>query len=278
MNPTSDEQLVILISKIQREKSADELALGFLRYEALRKLSPRAYGELHSKNINVPGAFFDTLVDELIVGKSEPEETKPREQILVAYRTNLLEYLSLPERGIQKIQNVILQNIFEARYAFFDDRETVETDPNKKQFIPYCVLRVGDKILRYTRGSKGGENRLHAKKSIGFGGHINPIDQLQEYPSFQTYLEAVKRELEEEVGLKLENVPHPVCLINDDTNAVGQVHLGFVHVLNISQGEAQSAEDAIESLEEITLQTLKDESEGLETWSQLIVQNGILDK
>lgn len=215
---------------------------------------------------------------EHLVGKDEPlpPKEKPREQILVAYRANLLEYFTLPKQGIQKIRNVDLLNVFKAKYAFFDDRKTAETDPNKKQFIPYCVLRVGDRILRYTRGSKGEETRLHTKKSIGFGGHINPIDQTGEHPNLKTYLEAVKRELKEEVGIKLQNIPHPICLINDDTNPVGQVHLGFVHILDISLKEAKSAEDAIENLEEVSLQTLKNQSESLETWSQLIIQNGIL--
>ena len=42
-----------------------ELALGFLRYEALRKLNSRQYEELHKRNLN--GENFDGMVDELIV-------------------------------------------------------------------------------------------------------------------------------------------------------------------------------------------------------------------
>lgn len=44
--------------------SASELALGYLRYEALRKLGPAAYKELHRRNL--AGERFDDMVDELV--------------------------------------------------------------------------------------------------------------------------------------------------------------------------------------------------------------------
>ena len=40
-----------------------ELAIGFIRYEALRKLSPKEYGEICLHNLS--GTLFDDLVDEL---------------------------------------------------------------------------------------------------------------------------------------------------------------------------------------------------------------------
>ena len=42
-----------------------ELALGFLRYEALRKLTPRKFSELHVRNLR--GENFDEMVDKLVV-------------------------------------------------------------------------------------------------------------------------------------------------------------------------------------------------------------------
>lgn len=41
-----------------------ELARGFLRYEALRKLNPRQFMDLKLRNIN--GEIFDRMVDELV--------------------------------------------------------------------------------------------------------------------------------------------------------------------------------------------------------------------
>ena len=49
------------------KKSPRELALVFLRYEALRKLNPRQFTELHKRNL--AGEFFDEMVDKLVDAK-----------------------------------------------------------------------------------------------------------------------------------------------------------------------------------------------------------------
>src|SRR4051794_16485928 len=58
----------------------------------------------------------------------------------------------------------------------FRPRSEVETDPSFKQLIPYVVLRYGDKVFHYCRGGSGTETRLHAKRSVGIGGHIADTD------------------------------------------------------------------------------------------------------
>lgn len=42
-----------------------ELTQGYLRYEALRKLNPRQFAELHRRNLL--GDNYDGMVDELVV-------------------------------------------------------------------------------------------------------------------------------------------------------------------------------------------------------------------
>ena len=54
-----------LVANRIQQHDPRELALGFLRYEALRKLGPHKYAELCRKNIR-EGRRFDDLVDELI--------------------------------------------------------------------------------------------------------------------------------------------------------------------------------------------------------------------
>jgi len=105
------------------------------------------------------------------------------------------------------------------------------------------VLRAGDRIFHYRRGKKGTEQRLHALRSIGVGGHINPVDG----PLFDgVYSAALVRELNEEVELppgppRLE----PLGLINDDSTPVGQVHLGVVHVLHLDAPNVRPREAAL---------------------------------
>lgn len=54
-----------LVAQAISERDPKELALGYLRYEALRKLAPYSYLELCRKNIR-EGHRFDDMVDELI--------------------------------------------------------------------------------------------------------------------------------------------------------------------------------------------------------------------
>lgn len=49
-----------------------ELRQGFLRYEALRKLTPRQFADLHKRNM--AGERFDDMVDELIQPQKEPHQ------------------------------------------------------------------------------------------------------------------------------------------------------------------------------------------------------------
>jgi hypothetical protein len=54
-----------LVAETMQQRGPKELALGYLRYEALRKLGPHKYAELCRKNIR-EGRRFDDMVDELI--------------------------------------------------------------------------------------------------------------------------------------------------------------------------------------------------------------------
>ena len=81
-------------------------------------------------------------------------------------------------------------------------RELCETDPQYLQVLPYITLFDEDSgdIFVYTRGSAGQETRLHSKRSIGLGGHIDelPGDRTIE----QLIIDEACRELEEETGFR----------------------------------------------------------------------------
>ena len=76
----------------------------------------------------------------------------------------------------------------------FRDRPEAEEDPQWKQFIPYvCILHEGS-ILVLQRLKTQGEKRLHGKRSIGVGGHVNP-----EMPGpLPLLFRGLQRELDEE--------------------------------------------------------------------------------
>jgi predicted NUDIX family phosphoesterase len=155
-------------------------------------------------------------------------------------------------------------------------RSLAEGDPSFKQLIPYAVITHGNEILRYFRGSSSGEKRLVAKASIGVGGHINREDQelaaaTPQGPGF--YRNAVERELREELHLRGSFADRIVGMLNDDSNDVGRVHLGIVHLVEISDSDVHAAESALTGLEFLSIERLREERERLETWSQIVVDH-----
>ena len=109
--------------------------------------------------------------------------------------------------------------------------------------IPYCIFRYSGRVFHYKRGKLQGEGRLHSKRSIGIGGHISSQDQ-SEHGS--AYLEAMQREIEEEVYLESPFTARCVGLINDDQTEVGRVHLGIVHVFDLEAPKVRPREKSIQ--------------------------------
>ena len=154
---------------------------------------------------------------------------------------------------------------------FFIHRELAEDDPTHKQIIPYAIFKHGDKFLRYLRGKKSGEQRLASKSSIGIGGHINQDDFNSSSLEKDTYLTGIEREINEELIINCDYNNLPIALINDDSNDVGQVHLGVVHLFDLESDQVEAGEANIENLEFLSSDDLLREKDNLESWSQICV-------
>lgn len=195
------------------------------------------------------------------------------EQVLVVPRA-LLEEIGTFEGIRTDGLDAAVARLLDPASHFFMDRAAAEEDPSHKQLIPYCVFRCGDKILHYTRGKSGGESRLHAKISVGVGGHVNPVDMDGGKTGAATYHAAVTREIEEELNLPEEHEHRIIALLNDESNPVGQVHLGIVHLVDLKSDAVSSREDALTDLGFTPLSELNGPVfERLETWSQFCIRH-----
>lgn len=151
----------------------------------------------------------------------------------------------------------------------FLPRGAAEDDPTHKQLIPYLVLHHGHRVLCYTRGKAGGEARLHAKMSIGIGGHINDGDTHAAHFDEAAYFRAVERELHEELEIPGAYRQRIAALLNDDSNDVGRVHLGVVHLIEVDSPDIRPREDAIRDLRFLEVAELRPLRDRLESWSQI---------
>lgn len=167
-----------------------------------------------------------------------------------------------------------LSKIFIPGVPRFMPRSKAEKDPSFKQIIPYVIMACNGKYLNYVRGTRAGEVRLIGNRSIGIGGHINPIDN--EIPLFDTdlrkmYNAAVEREVAEEVSVETTHTDRIVALLNDDSNEVGSVHLGIVHYWTLAEPKVGKREQMITQMDFKTLDELKKIKNTMETWSSLCV-------
>ena len=149
-------------------------------------------------------------------------------------------------------------------------RGLTETDPSFKQLIPYIIFRHGQRVFRYLRGAGQGEKRLHAKMSIGIGGHIASHDAAT---AAQAYQEGMRRELDEEVLIETDYETACVGMINDDSNPVGQVHFGVVYIYDVTDPRVRSREEDILEAGFVPIAELPEDLDRYETWSQICIRN-----
>jgi len=159
-------------------------------------------------------------------------------------------------------------------------RGILEKDDAFRQIIPYVVFRWRGELLSYVRSPAGGESRLHAKSSIGFGGHVDAEDCVFIDSSInldQTLGEAINREVREELGPDLQVIKKQcIGLLVDNKDAVGRVHLGLVALWDLAPVHSiQSNEDEISDVGFQSLEGLRvadDEHGNLENWSSVLVR------
>ncbi len=171
-----------------------------------------------------------------------------------------------------------MEVLWENRQLSFMDRAAAEQDPTFKQLIPYCVFKnQAGEVFSYERTAKGGETRLHGYKSIGVGGHVNPIDGTMALD--RSYIAALAREIKEETNLDPTDYDERIiAVVNDDSNSVGQVHFGCVHLVQLTKNAIENIrlEKALANGQWLTVDKLKEDVDNYESWSQLIIRSKVL--
>lgn len=199
---------------------------------------------------------------------------KMDEIILAAPRSDVFQNEMLTFQGVNSEDERIVNIMAQIEAHFFEIRRgDAEEDPRFKQPIPYVVIRRDDEVFVYERLAGGGESRLHNKLSLGFGGHMNPMEGAASFS--EVLKQNTDRELAEELYIREEDKQNIVTLglINDDENDVGKVHIGILSALQL----APAAQVKVKEKDQIAgrwmkLSELKEENvyHRLEAWSQFV--------
>jgi predicted NUDIX family phosphoesterase len=186
----------------------------------------------------------------------------PDELIFVVPRSSVIEgagWRGVRTTGVEPFLAAI------ERSGRFGPRPAMEADPGFKQIIPYLVLRDGPRYFLMRRTRAGGDARLHDRRSIGVGGHINPGDG--------GLLGGLVREWREELVAAFLPEFRLIGLLNDDTTDVGRVHLGAVYLADaggrsVAIRETDKLTGAFATRDEVAVV-----ADDLETWSLLAFEH-----
>ncbi|NBR04752.1 MAG: NUDIX domain-containing protein [Planctomycetes bacterium] len=187
-------------------------------------------------------------------------------KILVIARKHIPE--SLLKHGFNPASEYMVKYMIENPQLLFMERDLAENDPNYKQLIPYVVFKSPKGFFNYQRGKASSETRLRMLRSLGVGGHIEQEDGETDENS---YLKGLWRELKEEVGIAPSKNIKLLGFINDDTNEVGQVHFGIVHLYQIETSDLESQEHNLTDCRFSNMTELKESEESYETWSRILI-------
>ena len=90
--------------------------------------------------------------------------------------------------------------------------------------------------------------------------------------SQHVYREGMRRELEEEVIIDTQYTETVAGLINDDETPVGRVHLGMVHLCDVSDPKVSPREADIMDARFTPVTDILSRLDHFESWSQIVVR------
>jgi len=185
------------------------------------------------------------------------------EQILVVKRDHIFADRQ-SWHGLKEVDFEQYMQIINDKKEFLP-RSIMETDPTYKQIIPYLVFTHQNNYFLMQRKSDASEARLRNKLTLGIGGHIRQED-MQHDSLFSWAL----REFHEEVDYAGKVSVKPLGILNDDSNDVGKVHIGFVFLLTGDVADI-SIKSELKSGVLVPLSECIAQKECMESWSQFVV-------
>jgi predicted NUDIX family phosphoesterase len=193
----------------------------------------------------------------------EKEHVMHDEDILVVNREVIFQR-DCAWSGLKRVHMDWYLSTIEQR-GEFQPRSLMECDARYKQIIPYIVFMHDDHVFVMQRKNTASEKRLASKLTVGIGGHIRKEDLVS-----STIFGWATREFHEEVAYNDAFTVEPLGIVNDDSNSVGEVHLGFVFLVRGTTPHI-AIRSELKSGVLVPLASIKDAAL-YETWSQVVLR------
>lgn len=183
-----------------------------------------------------------------------------KEHIWVIKTTELYQNQYVKE-GIIPYHENISEDIVKKGFTY--RRDKAEQDANYKQIVSYIMCVHKSNIFLMQRNAGIHESTLANKYSLGIGGHLNAHDIERNINLWGI------REFYEEVIYHGSYSLKPYAFINDNSNAIGSLHLGLVHIMKIKE-EHIAIKSEFRKGFFIKIEDVSSYYQNLESWSQLL--------
>ncbi len=157
-------------------------------------------------------------------------------------------------------------------------RPEAEQSEDMVQAIPCTIVK--DSRDRYCLFRRVTENRrdLSQKLSLIIGGHIDEADDQNCF--LDTMSRNLVREIDEEIGVSLEEPPQPVGVIIDGSSIVASRHVAFLHEMVAESVSSQALEEFSSKESKYTgkfvpASTLAEWRNQFDPWSRLVIEEYI---
>jgi predicted NUDIX family phosphoesterase len=195
---------------------------------------------------------------------NSPQVPKQDEHILVVKRSELFAQQPVWS-GLKQVPFDTYLEIVQKKKEFLP-RSEMEINPEYKQIIPYMIFHHAGRYFLMQRSAKATESRLQSKYSLGIGGHVREEDLVD-----GSLFSWAQREFHEEVEYTDAFTIEPLGILNDDSNPVGQVHIGFVLLVN-GTTDAIKVKSELQSGQLVSLKEGKEYFNRMEGWSQIVFE------
>jgi predicted NUDIX family phosphoesterase len=200
---------------------------------------------------------------EIIVWESNMEEN-----VLVINKKEFSQ-AGYFKTGFNKVTEAEIIDFIKS-HGDFMPRSSAERNYDYFQVIPYMVVFREHEVFLTQRTKKQSEVRLHEKRSIGVGGHLNNHDGALD----QIVRSGMNRELKEELEDFEHSEPKFMGTLIDDSVDVSLVHLGLVYRLD-TQDDVQIRETGKMEGMFVTIRQLEDVQlfSTFESWSGILIKH-----
>ena len=188
------------------------------------------------------------------------------EQVMVVDSSLLLQTVGADSTYLMGKNEQAFLDLVQANCTY-RGRDVVETDPDYKQIIAYCVITHGDMVFMTRRTKRQTEARLHDRLSIGIGGHV----AYQDSNTQDVVLTGLQRELHEEVCIQKPYRATYLGVINDNSTEVGKVHCGVCYRMEVAEGDCRVLETDKMVGQWVPFAQLDACYDNLEEWSKIVV-------